>query len=206
MSKVKICGLRRIEDILAVNEILPDYIGFVFAKSTRQVTDETAGQLKSALDHRIKAVGVFVNDHIDHIVRLYEKNVIDLIQLHGDEDADYIHQLKKKVPCPIIKALRIRSAEDIHRGTEYDSEYLLLDTYSSHQYGGSGEAFDWTMITQMRKPFFLAGGIGIDNVEKAIHMLNPYCVDISSKVETDGWKDPDKMREIIVKIRNYDRI
>lgn len=190
------------EDILTVNEILPDYIGFVFAKSARQVNDETAEKLKSALNHHIKAVGVFVNDSIDHIVRLYDKNVIDLIQLHGDEDPEYIHQLKKKVSCPVIKALRIQSAEDIHQGKVYECEYMLLDTYSSHQYGGSGEAFDWTMITQMRKPFFLAGGIGIDNVEKAIHMLDPYCVDVSSKVETDGWKDPNKMREIIDKIRN----
>lgn len=200
MSKIKICGLTRTVDIDMVNEVLPDYIGFVFAKSKRQVSEERASELKLRLSSQIKAVGVFVNEDPDKIIRLCKGEIIDIIQLHGDEDEDYITALKKEVSNPIIKAVRVRSTEDIQKAA-FTCDYLLLDTYKDNQYGGSGESFDWSVITNTNKPVFLAGGIHIGNVEHAIRLTDPYCIDVSSGVETEGYKDRNKIAEIVSKVR-----
>jgi phosphoribosylanthranilate isomerase len=202
MTKVKICGLKRKEDIEYVNQYQPEYIGFVFAESKRKVTDALAKELKSELDQEIKAVGVFVNEPIEHIVSLCKQNIIDVIQLHGDEDAVYIRDLQVMIPNRIIKAVRVQTKEQINEAQSLPVDVLLFDTYHKNQYGGSGMAFNWEMIPKIEKPYFLAGGLNIDNVSQAIDACHPYCVDISSGVETNGMKDEKKIKDIIQLIRN----
>ena len=202
MTKIKICGLVRPADIAIVNEVLPDYIGFVFAKSKRQISDKLAEELKAMLHRSISSVGVFVNEDLKRIIYLCNKKIIDFVQLHGDEDEDYIVKLRTKIGIPIIKAVRVRSVEDIHRADRIDSEYLLLDAFKEDQYGGSGASFDWSMITKVKKPYFLAGGINSDNVLSAIKQVNPYVIDVSSGVETDGFKDKNKIIDMITKVRS----
>lgn len=201
MSKIKICGLTRMCDIEAVNQAMPDYIGFVFAKSKRQVDDQTAAALKSALNGEINAVGVFVNDEISHIAKLCDERVIDLVQLHGDEDNEYIVKLKEEISVPIMKAIRVQTKEQVLSACRLSCDFLLLDTYCEKTYGGSGKAFDWTIIGKPDKPFFLAGGLHSDNIMDAIKMVHPYCVDISSGVECNGLKDKYKISRIVKQIR-----
>lgn len=202
MTKIKICGLSRPIDIEFVNEAVPDYIGFVFAGSKRQISEEQAKELKAKLKPEIKAVGVFVNEEPDRIIRLCNNNIIDLVQFHGDEDDAYIAKLNKMISKPLIKAVRVRSREDITQTQSISCKYLLLDAYKEGQYGGSGDAFDWTMIAGLSKPYFLAGGIHADNVLQAIDQVKPYGIDVSSGVETNGVKDRDKIIEIIKKVRS----
>jgi phosphoribosylanthranilate isomerase len=202
MTKIKICGLSRLIDIDFVNEAVPDYIGFVFADSKRQVSEALAMELRAKLITKIKAVGVFVNEEPDKIVRLCKNNIIDLVQLHGEEDIAYITLLKDRISNPIIKAARVRSREDITKAEGLSSEYLLLDAYKEGQYGGCGDVFDWTVISRVNKPYFLAGGINADNVLQAIAMVKPYGVDVSSGVETGEVKNLDKIIEIIKKVRS----
>ncbi len=197
MTKIKICGLSRIQDIEAVNSALPDYIGFVFAKSRRQVDNDTAAMLKRALDTRIKAVGVFVNEEITKIQELCRSGIIDMVQLHGDEDNGYIKSLRGAVNVPIIKGVRGGSDFNTTHANSFDCDYLLFDTYMGNEYGGTGKSFDWSLLKNFKKPFFLAGGIDIKNIKTAIKTANPYCVDVSSGVETDGVKDETKIKEIV---------
>ena len=196
--RIKICGLSRIGDVEAVNRVRPDYIGFVFAQSRRQVGATWAASLKRALDPRIQAVGVFVNAPMSEIVRLTDVGTIQIIQLHGDED--YIRELKRQTAAPVIKAVRVRNGDDILRAEQLSCEYLLLDTYTKGQYGGSGRVFDWNLIPPLRKPFFLAGGISLENVHEAQN-CRPYCLDVSSAVETEGRKDPEKIRRMVEAVR-----
>lgn len=202
MTKIKICGLTRKEDIESVNRWLPDYIGFVFCESRRQVTPEQAGLLKAGLDSRIKAVGVFVNEPVISIVKLCNTGVIDVVQLHGDESEEYIRELKNQIDCPVIKAVRVKSAEQIWQAEKLSCDLLLLDTYQKEQYGGSGKTFDYSMIPFLQKRFFLAGGLENSNIAQAIEKCNPYGVDISSGLETDGLKDENKIRQIIQTVRS----
>ena len=194
--KVKICGLTRMADIDAVNSALPDFIGFVFADSRRKVGFDAAAAMKRQLNPGIRAVGVFVNAAPDDIVQLCRNGVIDLVQLHGDEDADYIDALKKALICPVIKAVRVQSPEQVLAAQSLPCDYLLLDTCCKHAYGGTGEVFDYTLIPKLEKPFFIAGGLHAGNINKAA-ARKPFCLDISSGVETDGVKDARKIREIV---------
>ncbi len=198
MTKIKICGLSRIEDIEAVNEAKPDFIGFVFANSKRQVSGDLAKTLKNSLNPDIKAVGVFVNQPVAEIIELVNQGVIEMIQLHGDEDEMTIHRIREQTTCPIIQAMRIQDKNDIRKTA---ADYYLFDTYDPGQYGGSGQAFNWDLINGFQGSFFLAGGLNINNVKTAIAKVNPYCVDISSGVESDGKKDRNKIVNIIHKIR-----
>lgn len=196
--RIKICGLSRIGDVEAVNRVRPDYIGFVFAQSRRQVGATWAASLKRALDPRIQAVGVFVNAPVSEIVRLTDVGTIQIIQLHGDED--YIRELKRQTAAPVIKAVRVRNGDGILRAEQLSCEYLLLDTYTKGQYGGSGRVFDWNLIPPLQKPFFLAGGISLENVHEAQN-CRPYCLDVSSAAETEGRKDPEKIRRMVEAVR-----
>lgn len=196
MSRIKICGLFRPEDIDAVNKALPDYIGFVFAPSRRQVSAAQAAAFKTRLSAHIKAVGVFVDAAIGGIAALCAYGVIDLVQLHGNEDAAYIARLRQASDAPIIKAVRVQNAAQIKEAEALDCDYLLLDTYAKGRRGGSGEGFDWALIPPLEKPYFLAGGLGEANMEKALS-LQPYCVDLSSGAETDGKKDAEKIAALV---------
>ena len=201
--RIKICGLSRFADIMAVNEAMPDYAGFVFARSSRQVTADKARQLKRELEPGIQAVGVFVNATIHEIRRLAGEDggpVIDMIQLHGDEDEGYLRRLKRYTSLPIIKAVRARSREQILEVARLPCEYLLLDTYTKGQYGGSGRSFDWELIPELSKPYFLAGGIQPGNLKDAV-ARHPYCVDVSSGVETEGRKDRGKILKMVRTLR-----
>ncbi|NMA64764.1 MAG: phosphoribosylanthranilate isomerase [Clostridiaceae bacterium] len=201
MAKIKICGLTRIMDIEAVNKTLPDYIGFVFARSKRQINENKAKVLKAYLNPSIKTVGVFVNEEIENIIKLCKSGVIDIIQLHGDEDEDYVNELKKHISNNIIKAIRVKSKQDIRDALEFPCDYLLLDTYHEKKYGGIGKTFDWSYITDLNKPYFLAGGINSTNVIRAIRHHKPYCIDVSSGVEVNGYKDPAKIMEMVAMVR-----
>ena len=209
--KIKVCGLKRFEDIEYVNEAMPDYIGFVFAKSSRKVDFNRAYLLKSQLSAEIKSVGVFVNEDIDFIKKCCDNRIIDMVQLHGDEDSTYIKKLKKVVYKPVIKAVRISNEIILPDEMQFagngrnEPDYPLFDTLSKKSYGGTGEAFDWNKIKKCRYPFFLAGGIGMDNVKEAIDTLHPYCVDASSSLETNGIKDKSKIIEFVNYVRSIGR-
>ncbi len=196
MSKIKICGLGRMEDIAAVNRCRPDYIGFVFAKSRRQVTPERARELKSALDAGIQAVGVFVNAPPDEIAALAGEGLMDLVQLHGEEDEAAVRQVKALTGLPVIKALRVDSRESVRPWQDSAADYLLLDNGP----GGTGQPFDWSLLPEMHRPYFLAGGLCIENLPEAL-ALSPYCLDVSSGAETGGVKDADKIEQIVRMVR-----
>lgn len=198
MTRIKICGLKRREDISYVNEYRPDYIGFVFfPKSSRYVTPAKAKELKKILHPDIRSVGVFVDEDIDSILKLCTEHVIDLIQLHGNEDEDDIRRLKSFTDIPVIKAIRVQNSEQLLAAENLPCDYLLLDTFVKDLYGGSGKTFDRTLIPKDYREFFLAGGLNAQNIADAIRECHPYCVDLSSSVEINGYKDADKIKEMI---------
>ena len=190
MAKIKICGLRRDADIDYVNAFKPDYVGFILTDGFRRsIHVDTARRLKSKLDKHIKAVGVFVNDDIAKINRLVSDGVIDIVQLHGNESAEYC----KKINAPIIKFFKPDMFSSID---EYDTDYYLFDSGA-----GTGKIFDWSKIPETDRPIFLAGGINKNNLAKAIKEIKPYCIDLSSAVETNGVKDYNKIKEIMEIVR-----
>jgi len=198
MSLVKICGLRRKEDIDAVNEAQPDYIGFVFAPSRRQINRQTAAFLKGRLDPRIKAVGVFVNENMQAVSEMAQNGIIDLIQLHGDEDEAYIRQVKETCGCPVIKSVGVGTALP---ALPLGADFLLFDAVSA-QRGGVGKAFDWRVLQGYQDvPYFVAGGLSDENVADAIQRLAPFGVDVSSGVETNGYKDAEKIYKLVQLVR-----
>ena len=197
MTKIKLCGLSRTCDIAAANELCPEYIGFVFApKIKRYVSPEKATELKQLLHPNIKAVGVFVNESLQNVAELLKNGVIDVAQLHGNEDDEYIKELRKLTDKPIIKAFRVERERDIREANESTADYVLLDSGA-----GTGTVFDWTLIARIERPYFLAGGLDTENVSMAIKKLNPYAVDVSSGIETKGIKDKTKMATFVAAVR-----
>ena len=199
MVKIKICGLKRLEDIEIVNKYKPDYIGFVFADSKRKVSHDLAFEMKNNLASNIVSVGVFVDADIDEIVELFDMGVIEIAKLHGLESEDYIRNLKENTnyELKIINAIEMSDETDLVEYENSLSDYLLLDSGK-----GSGKTFDWSLIRKdLTKDFFLAGGINISNVNSAIEEFNPFAVDLSSSLETDGFKDENKIKEIMEVIR-----
>ena len=195
MVKIKICGLRRLEDIEIVNKYKPDYIGFVFADSKRKVSHEIASRMKSKLSSDIISVGVFVDAPQDEILELFDDNIIEVAQLHGMESEDYINNLKENTnnELKIIKAIEMADDVDLSKYDNSHADYLLLDSGK-----GSGKTFDWQLIkNDLKKDFFLAGGINSTNVKKAIEEFKPYAIDLSSSLETNDYKDEDKIKEIM---------
>lgn len=197
MTKIKFCGLRTLDDIFAANEIFPEYVGFVFApKSKRRITPAQADKLRGALSKKISAVGVFVNAGIATVAELLNAGTIDAAQLHGDESDVYIKNLRGVANKPIIKAFRIRSAADIAAAERSVADYVLLDAGA-----GDGKTFDWRLLKNFCREYFLAGGLSVDNVGGAIELLHPFAVDVSSGIETDGRKDASKMIEFARAVR-----
>ena len=193
--RIKICGLFREEDVGYVNRAGVDYAGFVFADSRRQVSHALAMHLRRRLDEGIVPVGVFVNAFCEDIVALYRDGIIGMAQLHGTEDDGYIARLKEASldggnlePIPVIKTIL---GDELSKGTGPVSraDYYLVDSGS-----GSGKTFDWNLLESRHfsKPWFLAGGINVDNIERAT-TFNPFAIDVSSGAETDGVKDPEKI-------------
>ena len=199
MVKIKICGLKRLEDIEIVNRYKPDYIGFVFADSKRKVSHELAGQLKDNLNPEIVSVGVFVDAEQEEIIELFRNGVIDVAQLHGSEDEGYITGLKDKTnhKLEIINAIEMSEEVDLDSYENTKADFLLLDSGK-----GSGKTFDWRLIRKnLKKEFFLAGGLDVSNICQAIEEFKPYAVDLSSSLETDDYKDENKIKEIMEVIR-----
>ena len=210
MTKVKICGLTRMEDIECANRLGPDFIGMVFyAKSKRAVTAEQAAALKTKLASTIKAVGVFVNNEINFIANLAQAGIIDIIQLHGDEDETYIRKLRETLPkpnVPIIKAIRVRNEASLQGLAAYPVDYFLFDTFKAGLYGGTGERFNLELESiHIPKPYFIAGGLDASNIAEVIE-ANPkvFAVDVSGGVEdgTTGLKDAQKMAAFVEQVRS----
>lgn len=201
MTKIKLCGLSRDDDIMVANRLHPDYIGFVFfEKSKRNVTPEQAAALKAKLEDGIKAVGVFVSSPIDFVASLLEQGIIDAAQLHGKEDEAYIAELRKRTDKPIFQAFIVKSEEDAQRANASSADMVLLDSGI-----GSGNCFDWQLLSNVKRPFFLAGGLNPENVEEALAVVNPYGVDVSSGIETGNFKDEMKMETFVRKVRENNR-
>jgi len=184
--KIKICGLKNSVDVDYVNEAMPDYIGFVFAESKRRISPQTAAEFKNRLNPKITVVGVFVNAEISSISQLYSTGVINIAQLHGSESEAYINELKKTCNILVIKAINVEVSPPAN------ADYLLFDNGK----GGSGESFDWSLIPKCSKDYFLAGGINLDNIKKAMK-LKPYGIDLSSGTETNGKKDREKIIQLV---------
>ncbi len=197
-AKIKLCGLFRACDIDYANEAQPDYVGFVFARSPRQVTREQAADYRRRLDPRIPAVGVFVNAQAEQVTALLADGIIQMAQLHGNETEEEIRAIRKASGRPVIKAVKVRERGDIVRWLSSQADYLLFDSGA-----GSGEVFDWSLLTQIGREYFLAGGLKPENIPEAVRRLHPYAVDVSSGVETDGAKDREKMLRAVAAVRGH---
>ena len=215
MQKIKLCGMMKPCDIEYANRVKPDLVGFIFANTRRKISPEQAKQFREALDAEIPAVGVFVNEDISVIASLVQDGCIDMIQLHGEEDVDYIRRLREICDVPVIKAVKVQTVEQIRQAAALPVDYLLLDTYRKGVLGGTGEAFDWELLRKAKaaagdtaegelfgKPYFLAGGLHAGNLREAA-ALGSYGLDVSSGIETDGSKDFDKMVEVMELVRKF---
>lgn len=221
--KIKFCGLFRECDIEFANALMPDFVGFVFAENSRRFVDfALAKRLKARLDSSIKAVGVFVDSHVECVCEALQSKIIDMVQLHGNENNAYISALRESLQknygnaTPIIKAIKMRDSHSLEKALESSADFILLDSANA----GSGVAFEWNLLAQKLQDsrgldshdlrdfahnftsrFFLAGGINADNIAKAMS-LNPYAIDISSGIESQGIKNFAKMQQIIQMTRN----
>lgn len=199
MSKIKICGLKRQEDILAVNEAKPDFCGFVIEvpKSSRCVSRELVRELTKGLHADILPVGVFVNAPAELPAQLLNEGTLAVAQLHGKEDEVYIQELRRLTDKPLIQAFSVRTMEDIERACASTADYILLDQGS----GGTGKTFDWSLVKGIERPFFLAGGLSVENLEQAVRRLNPWAVDLSSSLEVEGKKDAGRIQAAVEIVR-----
>ena len=215
MQKIKLCGMMKPCDIEYANRVKPDFVGFIFANTRRKIGATQAKQFREALDAEIPAVGVFVNEDISVITSLVQDGCIDMIQLHGEEDADYIRRMREICDVPVIKAVKVQIVEQIRQAAALPVDYLLLDTYRKGVLGGTGEAFDWELLREAKaaagdtaegelfgKPYFLAGGLHAGNLREAA-TLGSYGLDVSSGIETDGSKDFTKMVEVMELVRKF---
>ena len=200
--KIKICGLMRPEDIDAVNEYRPDLAGFILARGRRRsLTDQQMRELVRALRPEIQSAAVFLDQDPAWIAELAAQDLMDVIQLHGQESNEEIRFLRENTDKKIIKAFRIEKADDIRKAQESEADLVLLDSGA----GGTGEVFDWSLIRQIHRPYILAGGLNPENVRTALGQMHPYAVDVSSGVETGHCKDPEKIRQFIHAVRETAR-
>lgn len=199
MIKIKICGIKNEKEVQILNEILPDYCGFIFhvEKSSRSISLATARKLKEKLKKQIGIIGVFVDESIESILAIKEELQLAMIQLHGREDDLYIQTLKEKSGIPIIKAFSINKKEDVERAKNSKADYVLLDQGE----GGSGKTFPWELVKTIERDYFLAGGIGVENVEEALGQLDPFVIDFNSRLETNGQKDEKKIKKAVDIVR-----
>lgn len=215
MQKIKLCGMMKPCDIEYANRVKPDFVGFIFANTRRKISPAQAKQFRETLNVEIPAVGVFVNEDIPVIASLVQDGCIDMIQLHGEEDADYIRCLREVCDVPVIKAVKVQTVEQIQQTAALPVDYLLLDTYRKGVLGGTGEAFDWELLREAKaaagdtaegelfgKTYFLAGGLHAGNLREAA-ALGSYGLDVSSGIETDGSKDFTKMVEVMELVRKF---
>ena len=201
MTKIKFCGLTRPEDIAAANALKPEYIGFVFApKSRRAVSREKAAELRAQLSPEIQTVGVFVNEAPETVARLLNEDLLDIAQLHGQEDAAYIARLRSLTAKPLWRAFRAETAAGLAAAARSTADMVLLDSGA----GGTGTVFNWKLLQGFPRPYILAGGLDADNAADAVNRLHPDVVDVSSGIETAGRKDPAKMAAFVAAVRKQD--
>jgi phosphoribosylanthranilate isomerase len=200
MTKIKVCGLTREVDIEYVNELKPDYIGFVFAKSKRKISADDALPLRENLNEDIKVVGVFVNESIEEVKEIAKKVRLDVLQFHGEEDLDYMSNFKD---YEVWKALSVNCEEDLIGMDKFKDVRILLDSKVEGMLGGTGKAFDWNILKKynFNNKIILAGGLNTENIESTRNFVHSYAVDVSSGVETDGVKDYNKIKKFIEKVR-----
>lgn len=201
MTRIKLCGLTRPEDIAAANALQPEYIGFVFApKSRRYVSRELAAELKAQLSPGIQAVGVFVNEAPETVAGLLNAGIVDIAQLHGQEDAAYLARLRSLTAKPLWQAFRAETAAGLAAAARSPADMVLLDSGA----GGTGTVFNWKLLQGFPRLYILAGGLDADNAADAVTRLHPYAVDASSGIETAGKKDPAKMAAFAAAVRGQD--
>lgn len=202
--KVKICGITRMEDIEIVNKLLPDYVGFVFAPSKRMITPEKACELIANLDKRIRKVGVFVNCDPEQVKIIARKCNLDVLQFHGDEQYEYCLGFEQEV----WKAVGVVNLESLSVLETYKVDGFVLDSMVDGKSGGTGQVFDWGLVEGITSKYkiILAGGLTPSNVKNAIRRVKPFCVDVSSGVETDGKKDPEKVEKFIKAVKESEEI
>lgn len=197
ITKIKLCGMFRPEDIAYANEVMPDYVGFVLAEGfRRRISKEQAFGFRKALNPSIPVVGVFVNNPCDEVISYLQEDIIQMAQLHGNETEEDIQYIKAVTGKPVTKAVKVTDRYDVEAWLDSSADYLLFDGGT-----GSGVAFDWSVLIDIDRDFFLAGGLNPRNLKEAIEVVHPYVVDISSGVETDGVKDLEKMREVVRIVR-----
>lgn len=196
-TELKICGLSRVEDIIAVNRHGADYAGFVFfPKSKRYVDPYKANDLISLLRTDIKPVGVFMDEPLDDVVRIARISGVEMVQLHGHESEEYVEYVKRTLDRPVIKAYKAGEEGALERAANSSADYVMIDSGA-----GSGKKFDWSILKDFKRDYFLAGGLDSESVGEAIRMLEPFAVDVSSGVETDGIKDEKKIAEFIKAVK-----
>lgn len=209
MKRVKICGFTQVEELKALGENLPDYVGFIFAPSRRRVDADQAKRLAQAVPPGVKKVGVFVNETLERIEYLIGHCSLDLVQLHGDEP----QEMAAKVSVPVWKAYSVATKEDVEEAWAFQADGIVLDARSEKGRGGTGESFNWELLESIArletpqdkaKDLILAGGLNLENVERACGLSQVDVLDVSSGVETDGKKDPEKIRRFLDKVREYD--
>jgi phosphoribosylanthranilate isomerase len=204
MTRVKICGLKRDEDIHYVNHHRPEYIGFVFAESKRRIEAERAKELSSLLEKGIKKVGVFVNETLETILRTTQVCQLDIVQLHGDESVEAFKELKRNLgSVEVWKVVRVKDKAAVKNLEQFYADAYVLDTFIEGCYGGVGKTFDWSLAVEAKNSgkIILAGGLTANNVNEAIKAVQPFAVDISSGVELEGLKDEDKIKKLIYTVR-----
>ena len=198
-TKIKICGLKRIEDVISVNVAEPDYCGFIFnvSGSRRSIGAEQLNILVDMLNPEIVPIGVFVNEKTDVILRIVRESGIRMVQLHGQENGEIIHTIQSKAQVPVIKAVSVRSKEDVRSAVLSPADYLLFDCGE----GGTGQTFDWNLLEDIPRPYFMAGGIGTHNMEEVLRRFSPFALDVNSRVETDRQKDGKKILAAVRMLR-----
>lgn len=195
--KIKICGLKRSEDIQYVNEYRPDYVGFVFfPPSLRYVTVEKAQQLRKSLSPNIIPVGVFLDNTLEKILEVAESKTVQILQIHGKTAPKIVKELKRITTIPVWEAISVNSEADIQKAKKSLADMVLLD----HGQGGTGKIFNWKLLENVGRAFFLAGGLNALNIKEALK-CNPYGVDTSSGVEKNNIKDREMIREFIKIVR-----
>jgi len=205
---IKICGNTRAADAKRAYERGADLLGLIFAESPRRVSEERAREIVEAVSAPERFVGVFVNESLEVIRRLVKTLGLQWVQLHGEEPPETSSALRAS-GTRVIKACRVRSALDIEKLVSYPADYLLFDSYRPHVRGGTGQAFNWDILKQFNAlpPFFLSGGITIDNVEEAVEKTHPSGIDISSSLESrPGEKDPEKIDRFLEKVRGLPHV
>ena len=193
MTKVKICGLSTKGAVETAVSAGADYIGFVFAPSKRQVTLDQATELAKLIPSHIQKVGVFVSPSQSELLEAIDKVGLDLVQVHGQVADDLFENL----PCASIHAGQVDGNGHVPNS---QADYLLFDA----PVAGSGRTFDWGQLDtkDLSQPFFIAGGLNVDNVEEAIQHFTPFAVDVSSGVESNGQKDHEKIRRFIERVKH----